>query len=328
MVATRLVLWASLLAATVPAAAARGASFDCARAATAIERAICADSETSALDERLAAAYRAGSATFWGHMVRAEQRAWLREVRDRAAATPGALREAYRQRIAALEEQAAAQGHPTHRALTAAQIAAQCIHLPPDPEAPAGAACRVRESGAPRASGQFARRALMYALYAYPDPAHPANEMLASVATVIVMGGPGGLYAPIFADRRGAVRCGAPRLFDQDGTALLHLPCSQYGTGVFNAESIYAWRGGSWQERDIESWLQELNRRLPGGLEVWKGIYPDYERLTASTPLWRQGDGNCCPTGGRAEMTLGWQGERLVLRELRVTRGAAAAEGR
>ena len=56
----------------------------------------------------------------------------------------------------------------------------------------------------------------------------------------------------------------------------------------------------------------------------WKGIYPDYRALTASTPLWQKGDGNCCPTAGRADVTLGLEAERLVIRDLKIVKGADA----
>jgi hypothetical protein len=39
--------------------------------------------------------------------------------------------------------------------------------------------------------------------------------------------------------------------------------------------------------------------------------------MTATTPLWRaRTDAHCCPTGGRADMTFGWDGDRLVIKAL------------
>ncbi len=302
---------------------ARAASFDCVRATQPIERAICADAQTSSLDERMAAAYRRAMATPWAAMVRAGQRQWLRETRAPAANDPARLREAYRARVAALEASAALAGDPGHAGLTAVQIRTACVALPPDPDAPPGASCQVRESGP---IGTLDGSRLVQALYAYPDPAHPDSNMQSAVAATVFAAGPDGRHRLIFADRRGPVACAAPRLIAGASATLLHLRCSHYGTGNFNAESIYAWRDGGWHERDIESWTRELLRRLPDGLGAWKGIFPDYVGMTARTPLWQGSDGNCCPTGGRAEITLAWQGERVVLRDLRIVRGRAAAE--
>ncbi len=173
----------------------------------------------------------------------------------------------------------------------------------------------------------------------YPDPASPDLPALADVATVVFA--PAASGAPerlrvILADLAGNVACGTPALLAtaERGT-LLHLPCSQHGTGMFNAESLLAWRDGAWRPLEIESWTRELARRLPPGYGAWKGIYPDYARLTAVTPLWRDSDGNCCPTGGRAEIRLGWQGDRLrrrcrrclPVRDPRSLAGIAARDG-
>ncbi|WP_353861139.1 lysozyme inhibitor LprI family protein [Azospirillum formosense] len=90
--------------------AAGAAGFPCSKAATPTEKAICADPALSALDERLAASYRAaleqlsgaspeeGAA---GTAVKADQRAWLRD-RDSCRADTACLRRAYDGRVAVL----------------------------------------------------------------------------------------------------------------------------------------------------------------------------------------------------------------------------------
>ena len=83
---------------------------------------------------------------------------------------------------------------------------------------------------------------------------------------------------------------------------------------LFNAGSLYLMDGEKLSEIDTESWLFDLAKRLPKGWGAWKGIFPDYARLTAATPLWKSGDGNCCPTAGRATLKLGIRDGRLVIR--------------
>ncbi|MGF7174040.1 lysozyme inhibitor LprI family protein [Azospirillum doebereinerae] len=90
--------------------AAGAASFPCAKASTATETAICADSVTSKLDERLSAAYRAalkrlsgaspedGAA---GTAVKADQKAWIADRNACGNAVP-CLRMAYERRLAVL----------------------------------------------------------------------------------------------------------------------------------------------------------------------------------------------------------------------------------
>jgi uncharacterized protein len=65
-------------------AAARAASFDCAKARTGVEKAVCADPKLSEYDERIAAAYQRALGEWGGAIrgyVRDDQRHWLAEIR-------------------------------------------------------------------------------------------------------------------------------------------------------------------------------------------------------------------------------------------------------
>ena len=88
------------MAALAGASPSFAAGFDCAKAATAVEKTVCADSELSAQDERLAALHarvRAADA----HET-ATQRDWLANTRDRCK-DAACLKTAYAGRIAALQ---------------------------------------------------------------------------------------------------------------------------------------------------------------------------------------------------------------------------------
>lgn len=80
----------------------RGASFDCSKAKTRVERAICSSRVLSDLDERLARAYAAAlrSGDNPG-TVKSRQRAWLKNVRDRCP-DGACLKEAHEKRLAEL----------------------------------------------------------------------------------------------------------------------------------------------------------------------------------------------------------------------------------
>ncbi len=86
---------AALLCRTEMACAA---SFDCSKASTQVERLICADPTLSDLDDRLAQAYRAAAGRPGADAVRAGQRRWLKEVRNRCQDI-SCLMEAYNARI-------------------------------------------------------------------------------------------------------------------------------------------------------------------------------------------------------------------------------------
>ncbi|MFT3896618.1 MAG: hypothetical protein QM719_02825 [Thermomonas sp.] len=65
-------------------AAAHAASFDCAKARTGVEKAVCADPKLSEYDERIAAAYKRELDEWNGAIrtyVREDQRHWLSEIR-------------------------------------------------------------------------------------------------------------------------------------------------------------------------------------------------------------------------------------------------------
>lgn len=95
------------LAVAVLAAPAAAASFPCAKAGTSTEKAICADPAVSALDERLAAAYKAAlqrlgmDANATQAAVKADQKEWLAE-RNACGADAACLRTQYERRVAVL----------------------------------------------------------------------------------------------------------------------------------------------------------------------------------------------------------------------------------
>ncbi|MCY0910315.1 lysozyme inhibitor LprI family protein [Massilia antarctica] len=76
------------------------ASFDCALAATTVEKTICADDQLSLLDSQLAQSYmEAKSSSSSADLLKSEQRAWLATVRNKCADAE-CLRQAYTVRIA------------------------------------------------------------------------------------------------------------------------------------------------------------------------------------------------------------------------------------
>jgi uncharacterized protein len=98
-----LLVQAIVLASGLGAGSVQAASFDCRRAATKIERMVCATPNLSALDEELAAVYRGALAEMASAGERADslkrdQLQWLRYTRDACRASE-CLRKAYEERI-------------------------------------------------------------------------------------------------------------------------------------------------------------------------------------------------------------------------------------
>ena len=100
---------------TAPSSAA---SFPCEKAGTKVERAVCADPELSSLDETLGRYYAAARAGLQHATtcLAADQKAWLREVRD-VCKSAACLKSAYLQRLGVLDGM-----QPGATALTAVQL--------------------------------------------------------------------------------------------------------------------------------------------------------------------------------------------------------------
>lgn len=105
---------------------------------------------------------------------------------------------------------------------------------------------------------------------------------------------------------------------------ILHLHVEWTGTGHGNASQYFLRTSHGWRVIDSEAWLTELRGRLPAGLEIRKGLWPDLVTMTASAGLYKQGDANCCPTGGEARTSLSLENERFVIKGLKILPGKDA----
>lgn len=105
----RVASWAGLAAllclAALPAGA-RAASFDCAKAGTPTEKAICKDPAVSKLDEQVLGAFRAAQGLWpagnWSSYIRTEQRNWLKDRDSICKADAACLKQDYERRLSFL----------------------------------------------------------------------------------------------------------------------------------------------------------------------------------------------------------------------------------
>jgi uncharacterized protein YecT (DUF1311 family) len=293
---------------------ADAASFDCAKASMPVETMICGDPALSAADEALAAIFaEALAAALEPQLLRAEQRDWVRQ-RNKLAKTTD-LAAAYRDRTDALKaEIGARQAMP--RDIAEAEAGKACFLMP---EAAPDLTCAPTETGAVE---DDKGGTLRYQLQVYKQD----DLRIAGSAIIFerVAGKPGRL-APIAAAYAESAHYGRPKVVTSAVATFLLIPGSIEGTGNFSAESLFLIDDGKLRDVDVRSWQRDLEHRLPKGMAPWKGIYPDYSKLTAGTALWQSGDANCCPTAGYATIRLGLKGQRLTLEQVAVKRGEAAA---
>jgi uncharacterized protein len=291
------------------AASARAASFDCTKAVTVVERTICADPGLSKSDDMLASTYAlALEASLYPAALRAAQQQWLAD-RDKLSDVE-ALRGTYRERIQALGE-ARAKWQRARQPVSMDEARTRCVT---SPDALSDDGCRVdlfaAVPGAPT---------LTYHLQSYMD------GKLRLGGGVAVFESMGDRLRPVAVLAVETAHFDVPRVVASPAGKLLVIPGHLEGTGNFNAEAVYLYESEHLQDVDTVSWLSDLQRRLPKGWGAWKGIYPDYRTLTATTPLWQTGDGNCCPTAGRADLRLRLHNRRLTIDSIEIIKGESAA---
>jgi hypothetical protein len=87
------------------------------------------------------------------------------------------------------------------------------------------------------------------------------------------------------------------------------------GTGNFRNEWYFVSNHGIPKRVDYESVLSdELKKILPEHYGVWKGGGFDASTLTFSHSVWKDGDANCCPSGGSVKVLLGLKDGRFVVK--------------
>ncbi|MEG3147781.1 hypothetical protein U1839_24285 [Sphingomonas sp. RT2P30] len=283
------------LAALALPGGASAASFDCARAASPIEKRICADAQLSREDEVLAAGYaRALAAAPLPFAVREEQRSWIGEVRDKAA-TNAELHAALVARATELATQAAADTAAA-RPVPLATIATRCTA----PRSDSGA-CRVE------ASGRFPAARFAWQRRSYQD----GDSHTGSGVTVYAV--EGASARPIVWHDEEYAWFDDPALITTPAGQLLDLAGHLDGTGNGSVEAILAADGQVWHQLDMTGIQRGLEAHVPRDRAIWKGIYPDWPHMTVDSPLWKGTDGNCCPTGGTVHATLKRVGQRILV---------------
>jgi hypothetical protein len=117
----------------------------------------------------------------------------------------------------------------------------------------------------------------------------------------------------------GVVLYEKPRIMENSYGKFMDIPIRIEGTGVGNISEYYRQdpEFGKWERLVSDEWAEGLEKRLPPGLSIRKGIWPDITSMTVETGLYRENDPNCCPSGGTAEMILRLEGNRIVLKSIR-----------
>lgn len=327
---------ASLLLLLAPPALAQPRAAACTAPAGPIQATICGDAALRAADARLRAAERAATAsTARPATLSTRAEAWQRrlEAGDTASTprpfTRDELLDEYRERTAQLDD--LVRQDRSIRRLEIQRCPDGRRDCPPNPvfARPAalersclGAAlrnCRVTTAGLV-ASEDRNSRILFQIQHGFTD----SDGLRAGIVLMAETRGGWRLVGWSFE----GVSFQPPRLVESDAGLLLHAEGRTGGSGNGNADLFYRQAPQGWSELESDSWWATLPARLPAGLGVMQGVDYDAETLSARTPLWREEDGNCCPTAGRAMLDFRIEGRSLVLAAVTLDAVARAQQPR
>lgn len=121
-----------------------------------------------------------------------------------------------------------------------------------------------------------------------------------------------------FAESSGSI--GAPDLVvDNDQRQLIYVGGTPAGSGGGNADALFMSETAEpgWRRVDLSDWSEQGGKMLPTGYWLRGPAEFAFDDMTASAPVAREGDGDCCPRGGNALFDLDIQGDRLMLTRLR-----------
>ena len=108
-----------------------------------------------------------------------------------------------------------------------------------------------------------------------------------------------------------------PRFIRTQNSVFLQIPHrSATMSDNVDLDNLLRWQGSEWRLVDTQSWIEDLETRVPQGCSVIRGTLVNFELMKASNYLWKSSDSNCCPTCGRFYATLGVEEDRLVIKHL------------
>lgn len=288
---------------------ASAASFDCNKVATLTERLICADSALSQQDEQLADAYHAAlKRTANASALRAKQIEWLKVQRN-ACDDSACIAQVLGERIIAL-----GLNVQSDAALSSAFQEA-CAVLTEKARGAADDNCRVTTSGK---FGAMENETFHYAVYCL-DAAHGKSESCGDQGIALFSESAGKVSRWYTRYVNFGATYAAPVIHSTPQRALLEIPIALSGSGYYNESELFVRQDHNWILVDGSHWGEDLRNQLPAGREVWKGIWPDWDTLSAQTPLWKPSDGNCCPTAGSASIQLRLRGARLEIESVKLS---------
>jgi hypothetical protein len=87
---------------------------------------------------------------------------------------------------------------------------------------------------------------------------------------------------------------------NSDDGVVFHIAGNVGGKG--NADFVLVRTKEKWIKIDMDRWFEQVNAMLPAGFAIRQSVKIDLRELFASSPVWREGDGECCASGGTVKI--------------------------
>jgi len=208
--------------------------------------------------------------------------------------------------------------------ISLAKIKTEC--LPPQ-EADPVARCTVKKFGE---LGQIDGQDYFYVLYEWLDQDELASLTKAvqtvrypdSNTAVVLFYSDAyapNILRPFYADRD-ELNTGwfeEPKITRQAEGILLQVPHRAATSAESEPDTLLIRQDQIWHLIDTQSWLEDLQARLPQNCSVIHVPAINLVDMSSVTMVWKDSDDRCCPTCGRIYATLELQEDRLVIKNLR-----------
>jgi hypothetical protein len=85
------------------------------------------------------------------------------------------------------------------------------------------------------------------------------------------------------------------------------------GTGSFRIEEYWAFDKKGPLRIDMSPYRRAVQQLLPDGYSIVKGGGPNLLTLSYDSAVWKDGDPNCCPSGGEVHITFAFKHHKLIV---------------
>ena len=86
--------------------------------------------------------------------------------------------------------------------------------------------------------------------------------------------------------------------------------------------NYYIWNTDHWLPIESQDWLKKLSAKLPQDTAIRQSVWPDLETMSADVNLFKSGDKDCCPTGGKANVELGFENKNFSVKKVHISAAA------